>query len=64
MTARGTRQTSGEQLSWNKVDSSKEPAKILLPEAETLLVAYPSGLRGRSAKPLFMGSNPIATSIF
>ena len=27
-------------------------------------VAYPSGLRGRFAKPLFAGSNPAATSNF
>ena len=26
------------------------------------MVRYPSGLRGRSAKPLFIGSNPIRTS--
>ena len=28
----------------------------------SIKAAYPSGLRGRSAKPLFIGSNPIAAS--
>jgi hypothetical protein len=32
--------------------------KLLVPSR----VAYPSGLRGRFAKPLFAGSNPAATS--
>lgn len=28
------------------------------------ITCYSSGLRGRSAKPLFIGSNPIQVSIF
>ncbi len=40
--------------------SKKTLAQILLKKIEK--AAYPSGLRGRSAKPLYIGSNPIAAS--
>ena len=38
----------------------KHLSRILLERIE--MAAYPSGLRGRSAKPLCIGSNPIAAS--
>jgi hypothetical protein len=57
---------SSSLVSRSEVESLKfSEFKAFLPEFGEFFIhmaTYPSGLRGRSAKPLFIGSNPIVAS--